>query len=417
MIPPHNMPTTPLLPRECHGTPTLLVAGRLLPIPAGLAIEVGSARNVSLRLARPGVAPRHACFVRLTGSQILVRSLDPDRPARYRGQAIASERLEPGAVVQLGRTPALIGETGFSRRYPEAFRWQGMVARDPATLAAISKLATVAAGNAPVWIAGESGTGKELAARAIHATGDRAGSFVGLNCAALPETLAEGELFGVRRGAFTGATSDRAGAMVRADGGTLLLDEVGDLPASVQAKLLRVLETGEVQPLGADRAVSVDVRVVAATWRDPRALESLGGFRFDLLQRLEVLRVDLPPLRERPGDIGPLLEGFLGAHDAEDLWPGPELMAGLEQAVWPGNVRQLRTRVTRAVIWGDVDELSPTSLDPPTTLPRRGSISDEAALVRVRRTLDDMGGNRVAAARALGVSRSTLYRWLSRGRA
>ncbi len=410
---PTNVSARPPVPARCAvPIPTLLVAGRLVPIPVGVALELGTSRNVSLRLTGHGIAGRHACFVRLPAGGVLVRTLDPRAPVRCGGREIDSEVVEPGAALTLGRAVVVLGESGFSPRYPDAFRWQGMIARHPQSLAAMSRLARGAGRAAPVWVAGESGTGKELAARALHVASGRPGAFVGLNCAALPESLAEGELFGVRRGAFTGAATDRPGAFARADRGTVLLDEIGELSLAVQAKLLRALETSQVRPLGAQEDVSVDARVVAATWRDPEALVAAGAFRFDLAQRLDVLRVDLPPLRARPSDIGPLLEHFLVAHEAEDLWPEPDQLHALERARWPGNIRELRTRVTRAVVWGDATELAPAPAR--RSLPRRGAACDSVVIASVYRAIERAGGNRLEAARELGVSRSTLYRWLAR---
>jgi DNA-binding NtrC family response regulator len=335
------------------------------------------------------------------------------------GPGARRERLGPGDVVRLGRRAALVVASAGSQRYPDAVVWRGFLARSPATLRGLIRLAGAASSAAPVWLRGESGTGKELAARALHDVSPRAsGPFVALNCAALPDTLAEAELFGAVRGAYTGSVRDRLGAFAQADGGTLFLDEVAELPMQSQGKLLRVLETGELQPLGAEGSRRVDVRVVAATWRDLDQAVDAGHFRFDLLQRLGVLRVSLPALRQRPGDIGPLLEAAMEALDADDLWPAPPLLAALEAAPWPGNVRQLRSVAQRAAVWGDPRELLPA----PRVLPRpsSGGLPARGRRRHNRRggalgrdAVERAGGNRAAAARALGVSRSTLYRWLS----
>ncbi len=329
------------------------------------------------------------------------------------GPGARRERLGTGDVVHLGRRVLLVASRSGSRRFPDAIVWRGLLARSSRSLLALGRLGAAASSAAPVWLWGESGTGKELAARALHDAGPRASApFVAVNCASLPETLAESELFGVRRGAYTGADRDRPGAFVSADGGTLLLDEVGELPMSTQAKLLRVLETGQVPALGATVPRRVDVRIVAATWRDLDRAAEAGRFRFDLLQRLGVLRVTLPPLRQRPTDIGPLLESALVSFEADDLWPEAALLAAIECAPWHGNVRELRSAAQRAAVWGDPRALVPhrSRLGPRPAPTSPSSRHDRPAVART--ALRHTGGNRAAAARSLGVSRSTFYRWL-----
>ena len=236
----------------------------------------------------------------------------------------------------------------------------------------------------------------------------------------MPETLAEAELFGVRRGAYTGAQSDRSGAFERAHGGTLFLDEVGDLSPQVQAKLLRALETGEALPLGAEEPVSFDVRVVSATWRALEVDAADGAFRFDLLQRLAVLSLDLPTLRSRPLDVGPLLEVALADLNALDLWPDATVLAAMASSPWPGNVRQLRSLAQRAAVWGDPKTLVPARLrSRPSPRPRSPLRSPGASKFAPELTahaaIRGASGNHSEAARRLGVSRSTLYRWLTPG--
>ncbi|MCP4657560.1 MAG: AAA domain-containing protein, partial [bacterium] len=209
----------------------------------------------------------------------------------------------------------------------------------------------VAPTTAPVLITGETGTGKELAARRIHClSGVAAGPFVTMNCAAIPESLVESELFGYRRGAFTGAERDRRGKFQEADGGTLLLDEIGDMPPAVQAKLLRVLQDGVVEPLGGG-GVAVTVRVLAATHRDLRAMVAAETFREDLLFRLRVIEIEMPPLRERGEDVVLLARLFLDELSARPLRLTPEAEHALRAYRWPGNVRELRNAVERAMIF------------------------------------------------------------------
>lgn len=395
--------------------PVLIVDDRVVGLPDRGPLVVGSAPGADVRIADPHVSGRHASFVR-AGQRVRVRDLESTNGTWIGGERVPTGVLRPGDALRLGGRTVLVAEAGFLPRHPDAVRWQGIVARDPASLAVLQELATTGASDAPVWLQGESGTGKEGAARALHETSPRReGPWVAVNCAALPATLAEAELFGVVRGAFTGADRSRPGAFDRADGGTLLLDEVGELPREVQAKLLRVLETGEVLPVGGDRPRRVDVRVVAATWRDLAEDAAEGRFRFDLLQRLWVLRVDLPALRDRPGDVGPLLEVFLGDSLPDALWPDPSMMDQLEAARWPGNVRELRNRARRAAVAADPRRLVPAGPGTsPRRLPRRGTIPDEVGMARIHAALSRNAGNRTAAARELGIGRATLYRWLAR---
>lgn len=293
--------------------------------------------------------------------------------------------------------------------------WRSMVAASEAGYRALFALALAADTTAPLWIRGESGTGKELAAAAAHHAGPRAkGPFEAINCAALPAELVESELFGVERGAYTGATRSRPGAFVRAHGGTLFLDEIGELPMAAQAKVLRALEQGEVRPVGADRAVKVDVRVVVASWRDLEAEVHAGRFRHDLLHRLCVLEVVLPPLRERPDDIAPILAELLApsAHEraaephGDPLWPDATLLSKLRDAPWPGNIRELKNGALRAMATQNPHDLLGRASLRLVERPR--------ANASLRDALDLFENNRSRTARALGVSRSTLYRWLGR---
>jgi DNA-binding NtrC family response regulator len=288
-----------------------------------------------------------------------------------------------------------------------------------------------------VLVTGESGTGKELVARALHAAGPRARRpFVALNCAALPAELAEAELFGHVRGAFTGAVHDRAGLFEAADGGTLFLDEIGDMPLGLQAKLLRVLEAGEVTRVGATRPVAVDVRVVAATHRGLDALVAAGRFRDDLRYRVAVLTVELPPLRERREDVPALAAHFL-AHFAERHAVPPRPLAddarrALLAHDWPGNVRELRNAIERALLLADGDAIAAADLPAEvrgSTAPLRPAEAAAADLPFVearRRALDAFdraflaaalerhGGNVSAAARVLGLHRPSLQKLIAR---
>jgi two-component system response regulator AtoC len=234
----------------------------------------------------------------------------------------------------------------------------------------IFTLATkVAPHSTTVLITGESGTGKELVAQGIHQhSGRDCGKFVAVNCGGLPDNLIESELFGYKKGAFTGADKDKIGLFLEADGGTLFLDEIGELPLSLQVKLLRVLQEGEVQPIGAGSPLKVNVRVIAATARDLSQEVRMGLFRQDLFYRLNVVHIDVPPLRERSGDIPLLSEFFLNRYvrrfDAQVTGLAPSTMALLLQHLWPGNVRELENVIERAVILAEKKIILPENLPP-----------------------------------------------------
>jgi DNA-binding NtrC family response regulator len=323
-------------------------------------------------------------------------------------------------------------------RYREALGapdFHGMIGRSPAMSRLFDELRRVARGHGPVLIQGKSGVGKELAARAIHAESDRAtGPLVAVNCAGIPETLLETEFFGHTKGAFTGATRSRPGLFQEADGGTLLLDEIGEMPAGLQAKLLRVLEDGEVRPVGSDRNVSVNVRILAATNRDVEA--DSGGLRRDLYYRLETFRITVPPLRERDGDIDLLTVAFIQRHAVRlgrpSPEPTPEALALLRAYPFPGNVRELENVVERAVTFCEGRQLESRHLPPrlqraraPAAGPHPPPNGDERLLrgdvlpsLRelgnryVRLVLEKVEGNKRRAAALLGISRRTLYRRL-----
>jgi two-component system, NtrC family, nitrogen regulation response regulator NtrX len=276
--------------------------------------------------------------------------------------------------------------------------------------------------NGRVLVTGENGAGKELVAAAIHRLSKRApGPFVKLNCAAIPKDLLESELFGYERGAFTGALQSKKGRLELADQGTLFLDEVGDLAAEAQAKLLRVVETGELERVGGTRTQTVDVRIVAATNKDlPGAIEA-GDFREDLYYRLNVLPVHVPALRERRADIRLLAEHFLTAFAAAESRTTPRLedeaVRLLEDYAWPGNVRELRNLMERAVVLVPGDVLHAADLTPWL---ERTPMSEEASGLRgeldrreaeaIRRTLESANWNVTQAAAALGIDRTNLHR-------
>jgi two-component system, NtrC family, response regulator HydG len=277
-----------------------------------------------------------------------------------------------------------------------------------------------------VLISGETGTGKELVALAVHTSGPRADrAFVAVNCAALPEHLLESELFGHARGAFTGASTSRRGLFVEAQEGTIFLDEIGDLPLALQGKLLRVLQSGEVRPVGAEATRTVNVRCIAATHKDLAALVANGQFREDLFFRLDVLRVRVPPLRERGEDIPRLVDHFLRQSlekSSRSVLGGfePDALDFLSSCDWPGNVRQLENLIERLVVTAsqplarleDVKRaLGPASAsDPIPRLLQNPMTLAELEDRYLSGILKLVGGNKVKAAEILGVDPSTIYR-------
>ncbi len=248
-------------------------------------------------------------------------------------------------------------------------RFFGFVGASPPMQAVYKTIESVAPSRANVFITGESGTGKELAAEAIHKASPRAkGPFVALNCAAIPKDLLESEIFGHVKGAFTGATDNRAGAAKQAEGGTLFLDEIGEMPLDMQVKLLRFLQTGSFQPVGATRPEKADVRIVSATNRDPLAEVEAGRFREDLYYRLYVVPVELPPLRERGPDVLLIARHFLASFSKEEgrRFRGfsREAEAAIAAYPWPGNVRQLQNAMRNVVVLHDADAVTPEMLPP-----------------------------------------------------
>lgn len=280
----------------------------------------------------------------------------------------------------------------------------------------------LSASDAPVLIRGESGTGKELVANAIHKTSKRAGGpFIAINCAAIPETLLESELFGYERGAFTGATRRKLGHFQLASGGTLFLDEIGDLPMSLQSKLLRVLEEYRVMPLGSEKEVKIDIRLVSATNRPlEEALES-GTFREDLYYRLNVFPIALPPLRDRREDIGDTGRHLLEQMGRKGNDLGEDALRKLQLYHWPGNVRELRNVLERATIVrpsGKITEedilLTPLKRSSGTDGAPEGLNLDEMEKYMIRKALKISAGNKSEAARLLGITRRAFYGRLER---
>ena len=307
-----------------------------------------------------------------------------------------------------------------------------VIGSSPAMVAIRDTLYTIAPSDATVLITGETGTGKEVVARTIHAlSARRKGPFVVVNCAALPDTLMEAELFGHEKGAFTGAESQRKGRFELADGGTLFLDEVGEMRPAAQAKLLRVLQSGEFERLGGAQTLRTDVRTLAASNRDLRTAVEQGTFREDLFYRLSVIRIPVPPLRERRGDVALLAQHFLQLHahrnGKPDLRLSPDALDVLDRYPWPGNVRELENAIEASVVLAQGQTVTEADVLPNIRGAARAGARDQAGGVFIPvgtsmaeversvllRTLDHFGGDKEAAARALGISSRTIYRKLA----
>jgi two-component system response regulator AtoC len=309
--------------------------------------------------------------------------------------------------------------------------WGGFVGQSQRMLDLYQLIRQVAPARSSVFVVGETGTGKELVARAIHQESGRAGLFVPLNCAAIPANLLESELFGYHRGAFTGADKDRMGRFEAASGGTLFLDEITEMPLELQAKLLRVLQESSVERLGSHKPVAVDLRVVAATNRDPLQAVAEGRLRQDLYYRLNVVRVEVPPLRERRDDI-PILAGhFLEKYSRELGRPtpalDPEALTQLAGYAWPGNIRELENMMERAAVLSQGDTISPTLLPDEVFNPVSAPISAsgsvdlppeslalEPQVVQLEKrliqdALNKTGDNKSGAARLLEISERSLW--------
>jgi len=308
------------------------------PRPPVIVVTADSDLRTAIEAVKAGAADYLAKPYEIDDLRLVVRNTLETARLRRENHRLAEE------LRRLAGTRRLLGES-------------------PALQSVLDAVDRVAAASASVLIRGESGTGKELVARRLHDLSSRAKApFVAVNCAAIPDTLVESELFGHRRGAFTGADRDRPGKFRQADGGTLFLDEIGDMALAAQAKLLRVLQESTVEPLGGGDPVPVDVRVLAATHRDLRALAAEGRFREDLLFRLRVVELEIPPLRDRGSDILLLARTFLAASSRPSLSLAPDTERALLAYPWPGNVRELANAIERATIFCRAAAVQPEDL-------------------------------------------------------
>jgi DNA-binding NtrC family response regulator len=358
---------------------------------------------------------------------ILVVEQDPARRRRV-AETLARAGLECRLAADAAEGARLLAAAGPPP--PDgaaADPFAALVAESPAAAAAVVLARRAAGAEIPVLLEGESGVGKEVAARAVHAASRRAGGpFVAVNCGALPETLVESILFGHERGAFTGAVGRHDGKFVEAGGGVLFLDEIGELPAPAQVKLLRALQSREVDPVGAARPRPVDIRLISATNRDLAAEVAAGRFRPDLFYRLSAFPIRLAPLRDRREDIPPLVERLLDRLAAAEGRARPALTAPARARLlahhWPGNVRELENALHRAMVLAGAGPIEPSHLDAPGAPAPAPDAAPAAAgdahlpplaaveAAHIRAALDRYDGRIAETARRLGVGRSTLYR-------
>jgi DNA-binding NtrC family response regulator len=391
----------------------------------GGAVSVGAHAQNQVVLEDRFVSGFH-CRLHLRDGRVWVKDLASTNGTVVDGSRVAEAEVSAGSTVRVGSQILRIERVSPSAPAP----LPGVITCDPVLGGALEMLRRAAPSRLPVLILGESGSGKEVAARAVHELSPRAGeAFVPVNCGAISPELAEAELFGHERGAFTGAVGSSPGAFGAADSGTLFLDEIGDLPLPLQVKLLRALEAGEVKPVGSPRPRRIDVRIVCATHRDLRKLVRAGSFREDLYYRLAGLSVELPPLRERREDIVPLAEHFL-AHDGDGVQRGfsADARARLLAHRWPGNARELRHVVQLAVVLSDTPTIRGSALriddgsrpcpeaneagDPRELIDLRGRTLEQIEALAIRSAWERHGGRRGAMARELGIARSSLLRKL-----
>jgi transcriptional regulator with GAF, ATPase, and Fis domain len=401
---------------------------------------VGKSQSCDLRLSDPEVSRRH-CAIEATSRGVHVVDLASTNGTWAGRTAVVDGYVAGGDWIRLGATTIAVDVVAAPQpvALSSAMRFGRIVGASREMRKLYPLCERLAASDVPVVIEGETGTGKELLAEAIHEQGPRAqGPFVVFDCTAVPPSLVESTLFGHERGAFTSAVASRKGVFEMAHGGTLLIDEIGDLEPSLQPKLLRALERGEVQRVGGDRWLKVDVRVLAATRRDLDAEVQAGRFREDLYYRMAVARIELPPLRERHGDVGMLVRHFWRKLDVRDQPLPDDVVARFEAYPWPGNVRELRNAVARRLALGDLapppgapgtpgarassppspsanvvagdDDFVHRVLEQDLPLPRaRQEVVDEFERRYVERVLTKHGGNVTRAAHASGIARRYFY--------
>jgi DNA-binding NtrC family response regulator len=385
------------------------------PLVIGRDVDPGA----GIRLPSDRASKRHAEIVPARGGGWRLCDLGSRNGTWVGGARIDSAVLDPGAIVRLGDVVLAVIGAGAPVSPPPA---SGLVGGGPTLARLLEHIERVAKDPVTVLIGGETGTGKELTARWLHRRSGRPRELIAVNCGALPESLVASELFGHRKGAFSGAAADREGLFRAADGGTLFLDEIGELPLEAQAALLRAIETKTVRPLGASESIAIDVRIVAATNRDLRAAALRGDFRADLFARLAEVELVTPPLRRRPEDLEALMRHFAAALGAELPVLRGRAFEALALYEWPHNLRELRAVVRELVATGrseirleDLPErfARPSGAPPATSSGSRDS-GDPVAPSELRRLLAELRGNVTRVAAALDRDRTQVYRWLRR---
>lgn len=380
----------------------------------GEEVVIGSGRDAELRVADPTVSRRH-CKVTATSTGLRVVDLDSTNGVYVAGVRVTSALVSnsgPGFVI--GRTPIYLRAVSGQR--PDV-RLPGVVGESEQIKRLVKEVHCYAPHDVAVLIQGETGAGKDVVARALHELSGRRGPFVAVNIGALQDSLADAELFGHRKGAFTGAVSDRKGAFEQAHGGTLFLDEIADVSPAVQVKLLRAIEEKRIRAVGAERELSVDVRVVAASWAQLDVLASEGRFRWDLYHRLSTAVVRVPALRERRSDIALLAKHFLRVEAISGLTCEltEDALEALRNHEWKGNVRELRAVLKRAAMLCANGIITAAELDLRGTSPVRKVQRPPLTAVEAVGLLHQHAGNVSAAARAAGLPRSTFRNLIASG--
>ncbi|MDB4940993.1 MAG: Response regulator of zinc sigma-54-dependent two-component system, partial [Labilithrix sp.] len=412
---------------DLHASVHALRLRSVLAVPLVARGDVLGVVYLDDRVRRGAFGEAELGWVRLVASQAALAIADARDQALLRRAVRRAERASARLSAELGAREAELATVRAELAVGQGtrFRYDAIAGRSEPMQQMLRLVDRVTASDVPVLVVGESGTGKELVARAIHENGTRARrSFVSENCGSVPETLLETALFGHVRGAFTGASATRTGLFDIADGGTLFLDEIGEMPLTMQTKLLRVLQNGEVRPVGSERTHRVDVRIIGATNRDLEAMVAAGTFREDLFYRLNVVSVRVPSLRERTSDIPLLVEHFVQKHAG-----GRKLKvtrAALDRLVafpWPGNVRQLENEIRRAFVLADdridVTELSEEVARGGPSAARTAGVGlkdrvDALEAQLVKEALERSKGNQTRAAEALGISRFGLQKMMRR---
>jgi len=412
---------------DLHASVHALRLRSVLAVPLVARGDVLGVVYLDDRVRRGAFGDAELGWVRLVASQAALAIADARDQALLRRAVRRAERANARLAAELGMREAelVVARAELAQGSDTRFRYDEIAGRSEPMRAMLRLVDRVTASEVPVLLAGESGTGKELVARAIHANGARSSRpFVSENCGSVPEPLLESTLFGHVRGAFTGASATRAGLFDVADGGTLLLDEIGEMPLSMQTKLLRVLQNGEVRPVGGEKVHKVDVRILGATHRDLEAMVAAGTFREDLFYRLNVVSIRVPSLRERAADIPLLIAHFVEKHGGgRKVKVTRAAMDRLAAFPWPGNVRQLENEIRRAFVLADdridVAELSEEVARGGPSTARNAGVGlkarvDALELQLVKDALERTKGNQTRAAEALGISRFGLQKMMKR---